>query len=436
MNIPDATDEAASDETDCIERVIEICVQWTQESPLVPIAVLRGIEVTLLNGRVSMTPVSLVCWGWLQAQMGDFEEADRFGKIGLHYARQGRGGKHDFRAIGLHHFYIDHWRRPIHESLEPFIQVFAGYWELGKIENVLWDTGTYLVTYYCTGLPLEPLSRDISKYAKLMLDYGHLMNLGNQVPFFQMVANLMGRSEDPLVLTGEYMDQEEKLAEWKRTDHQFVACFYYLFRMMLAYIFGDFELAGVMGGKMGNLYVEGPSPWVAYRFLFRGLTGFARYSTSRKRSHLGIGNTSIKQFEKWTKDGVINCRHMLLLLKAEKLAVLCKAHPKKVQIAYDEVISVTARLGFLDSHAIAIERLGVYFLAQEDTYNASNYLGRAREAYRRWGADGKVKQLQVKYQGLLDDDDTGAQGISSNLKGRARLGDYSKEVHQNLILPF
>jgi hypothetical protein len=330
--------------------------------------------------------------------MGNFEEAYRFGQIGLHYAHQGRGGKHDGRAIGLYHFFIDHWRRPIHESLEPCVHVLVKHWELGDIESVLSDTGVYLQMYYCTGLPLEPLSLDISKYATLLLDYGHLTSLSNLVCFFQMVANLMGRSVDPLVLTGEYMDQEERLTEWKRTKNQFAVYSYSFFHMMFAYIFGDFELAGVMAERMGNnLYLEIPSPLVAYRVLFRGLTSFARYTSSRKRRHFGMGNASIKQLEKWTKDGVINCRHMLLLLEAEKLAVLGTANPKKVQVAYDKVIAVTARLGFLHSHAIALERLGVYFLAREDNMGfASNYLGRAHDAYKSWGADGKVKQLQAE----------------------------------------
>jgi hypothetical protein len=60
MNIPDATDEAVGDELDCLERLVVLCNQSVRYKPLVPIAMLRVIEVTLVNGRVSMTASSLV----------------------------------------------------------------------------------------------------------------------------------------------------------------------------------------------------------------------------------------------------------------------------------------------------------------------------------------------------------------------------------------
>ncbi len=67
---------------------------------------------------------------------------------------------------------------------------------------------------------------------------------------------------------------------------------------------------------------------------------------------------------------------------------------------------------------------------------ASNYLGRAHNAYKSWGAD--VKQLQAEYQGLmLEEFSSQLQApVSSKLKGRARFEMYSKVARDSLSLPF
>ena len=72
--------------------------------------------------------------------------------------------------------------------------------------------------------------------------------------------------------------------------------------------------------------------------------------------------------------------------------------------------------GFVHNEAIANERAGCFYAARGFEKIATTYLRDARNCYLRWGAEGKVRQLEQLYPHLeadkrsrFDDHDTGAR---------------------------
>lgn len=133
--------------------------------------------------------------------------------------------------------------------------------------------------------------------------------------------------------------------------------------------------------------------------------------------------------QKWVRKGVINCRHMILLLQAETLSA-SSADSEVVRKSFDNAITMAGKLGFLHNQALGNERAGVYFLEQGDNVWASTYLSRARKLFREWGALAKLDQMDLKYRYLFESES--ASRPSCFLKAQPRLSMISKKAFEDL----
>jgi hypothetical protein len=145
-------------------------------------------------------------------------------------------------------------------------------------------------------------------------------------------------------------------------------------------------------------------------------TFFAIMTYSELYLHCGL------RLDAFFAGGSVNCHHIVALLRAEQVSVCCN-DPVVVQREYDEAIKRAGKLGFKHNQALANEKAGVYFLEQKDEEWASIYLTRAWEIYGRWGARGKVRQMELKYGDYGDLVTPRASGIrvSVAFRGRPRL---------------
>jgi predicted ATPase len=251
LSLPDTQNKTINDIAEFIERLGELALNSANPSPAyLALALLRLIQMTLKHGRFVYTSACFMAWGWFLASVGNFDEALRFGRLGLTAAEQGKGGHRDTRAVLVYYLQIYHWKLPYQEGLTPTSNALRALWDCGSIEYVFSDTVTYLRIYFCCGLCLKPLQTDIQKFVDILKDYGNSLYFANHVPFFQMVSNLMGTSNHMFVLSGEFMNQDDSVREWSKTGNEMALQQIYFHRMILAYIFNDLELAGQMSRKM------------------------------------------------------------------------------------------------------------------------------------------------------------------------------------------
>ena len=419
--------------TDFIERLFDVSLHSQHPHPeYTSLVLLTMIQLTLKQGRSTRTALSFVLWGWYLASLGEFEDALRFGTIGLKYAERGQGGIHDARARLLFHTYIHHWKFPYYKGVDPLSKAVKAYWDAGAVELVHIETLPYLSIYFCCGLRLGPLYADMQRFARLMKDYQQMHSLENCLPYFQMIANLMGMSDDPLVFTGEFMNETVDMKMWRQCKNERALQKLYFHRMMLAYYFGDVGVAWDMCQLLWSPRVEGPGLWLPYRHFFHGLTAFGKFQATQKRKFYRIGVSVIKQMKKWIHKGVVNCLHMLLLLLAEHLASE-SSDVTDVRSAYDDAIVSAAKLGFVSTQAMGNERAGAYCLAKGDTVWAATYLKRSCSLYKQWGATAKARHILQKYSSILD---ASSQSFEltpgGDLRARTQLDHMTTELHESL----
>src|SRR5262249_15741544 len=81
-----------------------------------------------------------------------------------------------------------------------------------------------------------------------------------------------------------------------------------------------------------------------------------------------------------------------------------EGRPLEAMDLYERAIASARANGFVHNEALAYELAARFYAARGLAEIANLYLGKARQGYVRWGADGKVRQLDQLYPGLRPDE--------------------------------
>eukprot|EP00978_Attheya_sp_CCMP212_P044476 scaffold311475_cov59-Attheya_sp.AAC.1 len=100
------------------------------------------------------------------------------------------------------------------------------------------------------GANLIPLERDIQMFTDEMVQYSIEAARSTLIVYHQSVLNLLGRSADPVKLTGEVMDEDAHIALMKEESNECAETAIYMNAVLLAYLFGDYDRAGEFVDKM------------------------------------------------------------------------------------------------------------------------------------------------------------------------------------------
>ena len=100
----------------------------------------------------------------------------------------------------------------------------------------------------------------------------------------------------------------------------------------------------------------------------------------------------------WAESCAENFADRKALLGAE-IARL-EGRPLEAQGLYEEAVRLARRHGFLHIEALASELAGQFHATHRLMTSADAYLRNARDCYERWGAHGKVRQLDGRYPHL------------------------------------
>lgn len=202
----------------------------------------------------------------------------------------------------------------------------------------------------------------------------------------------MGRSDDPLVLSGEAMDQEEMLRAADVDKNPPLRAQLQCHRLQLAVYYRDFKLAGKLVGLSSNIAAVNPANPIIWRTaLFEGVAAFELVRQKRlswKRTAL----KALSKIQKWVDTGNVNCVHILYLLRAEHAAMKKKA--QKARLFFDLAIVTAARNGFRNDKALACERCADWYrFTGDDDTRAKDYLQMAFNYYEEMHAFGKLDEM-------------------------------------------
>jgi len=403
ISIPEVDEERLNKVAGFLERLLELSFLGGDPEYFF-LAMLRFCRLMFERGRFPWTLSFFNGWGYARVVMGDLNEAFRFGSLALRLIPTSHV-QHDARMKVVFWSFIYQWRLPLRDGIEPFRTAIDELWEHGALDFIHQDAPVFYRVLFVCGERLDHVLSESVKFAELLADYKQEIQWNYTLPLLQAVANLQGKSLKPTILTGEYMDEDERKIVWKKSGNKQAVFQYQFFSMMLACHFNDYERAEKTIMKMQPLFEDGPDPLVQPRVLYAGLVYWARFKATQRSSfrrwiYMRKANAALRQLKNWADSGAVSCVPMHLLLVAESLSAKPGTAKGEVIAVYDKAIQGMRKLGVCHHEALANELAGAYLIGQSDPSSAAPFLVAAIKLYDRWGAVAKVEDVHARYGDL------------------------------------
>ncbi|CAJ1959581.1 unnamed protein product [Cylindrotheca closterium] len=273
--------------------------------------------------------------------------------------------------------------------------------QVGDIQMSLYSYMVFLKFEVVNGRSLRAASEETRENIRNI----KRMNRGWQVHLmsimFQAILNMLGQSEDPLVLKGEAMD-ETVLDDPAACDNLGDALRHGFKGIIFAFC-GNHQANAEETLEKIPFIVEATSG-NAIRLWFEIYVAIsclhcARSSDKRSSKYRRYGKQTSKKTKIWIAQGCPNLKQLDLLLDAE-LAVLDK-NPMKARRFYRASIEAGKKGYRVNDAGMASERLGEYLLSINDRDGAKEALVEAMELYSMWESDHKVESIRSKHEELI-----------------------------------
>ena len=377
--------------------VLTLPAMYTDEN-LHALNVSKAVNLSLERGA---TPVSFAAMGLIAgARFGHHDEAYRLGKMACEMVER-RGLKH-FGGRTYFNFAVQvPWTRPLKDGVDPAYRAFQMAKEHGQPTFAAHACRALINILLALGHPLDQLEREAEQALEFVLPFGFFLDRISAT--LALVRTLRGRTTKfGLLDDGRFT---ERAFEQRLTGHPtyaFLECYYWIRKLQARFFAGDYASAVDAADKAEKWYATS----VALALFLTEMADFHFYAAlSRAASCEPVGPSYAKQREAlqrherrlraWAAICPQNFEDRATLVGAEIARI--EGRPLDAMDLYERAIASARANEFVHNEALAYELAGRFYATRGFEVIANAYLREARSCYLRWGADGKVRQLETLY---------------------------------------
>ncbi|MEO8006718.1 MAG: ATP-binding protein, partial [Betaproteobacteria bacterium] len=218
------------------------------------------------------------------------------------------------------------------------------------------------------------------------------------------------------------------------------ACWYWIRKVQARFFASDYAPAIEASVKAEKLLWSCDYYFEAAEYHFYGALARAgaldSASGDARTEHLEALAGHRKRLAVWAENCPENFENRLALVDAEIARI--GGRDADAMRLYELAIRSARANGFVHNEAIAHELAGRFFLARDIETAGYAYLRNARNCYDRWGADGKVKQLDERYPNLRQERTAGSAVAIGEATGRFDVETVvkaSQTLSSEIVLP-
>jgi PAS domain S-box-containing protein len=220
----------------------------------------------------------------------------------------------------------------------------------------------------------------------------------------QVVKCLGGTTRLPASFEDDTFSESEFLEFARAADLATVTTFFHIAKQVACFTYGQYEEALEHATLAAPTMVTVSAlPVGATHHFYRALTLAAlhRHSPSAQKGELEAGLAhELKKLAHWAESCPENYqnRHALVAAEAARIA----GRDLEAMRLYDEAIRSARDNGIVANEALAFELAAEFYRERGHELIADTYLSQACARYARWGAHGKVRQLERKFPQLAE----------------------------------
>jgi PAS domain S-box-containing protein len=286
------------------------------------------------------------------------------------------------------------WTQPIETALSCLDGAISSAQETGEVVYACYSLEHRLTDLIARGDHLDEIWQESAKALAFVerIRFRHVRDILCSVQAF--VQSLRGPDAGAVEL-----DEAATEARLQEGGIAVVICFHWILQVQRHFLLGDPAAALECAAKAKPLLWSARCHiqfvnYCVYHSLALGAV-FDAASPERQEAILAELASNIQALERWAGSCAMTFSHKRLLLQGEQ-ARLEGRHVEAMRL-YESAARAAAENGFAPDEALANELAGRCCLAAGITHAAHAYLREARDGYRRWGAIGKVAQLDQRH---------------------------------------
>ncbi|HEY6796467.1 MAG TPA: AAA family ATPase [Kineosporiaceae bacterium] len=354
-----------------------------------PLFAAMGVNICLRNGHSAESSSIYNSYALGRAGVGDYQRAFDFSDLAIRLLSQVESLAARGIVLFRHGFFIHPWRQHLSTSL-PYLHqsesacreggnlLYAGYARFAAIETAI-ELGTSLDE-------IDQATRDAAELTRQARSDAVRDTLLVQ---HQFAACLKGMTREPGSLEDAAFSEANGVVGFAQWRHL-------VLKQVVSYIFGRYDVA-VEAGELASTALRGVVSLmlVATHHFFRALSlaalspdsGDARRATLRSALE-----EELRLHKQWADHcpPTFESRHALVAAEVARI----DGRELEAERRYEEAIRSAREHGFVNNEAVAYELAARFHRARGLDLVADTYLREARACYLRWGAAGKVRQLE------------------------------------------
>ncbi|EJM62822.1 trifunctional serine/threonine-protein kinase/ATP-binding protein/sensor histidine kinase [Pseudomonas sp. GM48] len=342
-------------------------------------------------------------------RFGDYQAGFRFGQLGCELVEQ-RGLKR-FEASTYLCFsnFAVRWMKPVEQCRDLLRRSFVAANRIGDLPYGAYAGNSLTSDSLFAG---EPLSEVLDE-AERGLVYARTVRFGLVTDFIgtQLALIRTLRGSTPIFGCfddGQFDESGTEIHLSSNPDLALAECWYWVRKLQACYLADDPGAAMQAAAKAQQLL------WTSYlffeeaEFYFYDALARARWCDSvpmdERAQHLIAMAADHRQLQIWAQQCPENFASRAALVDAEIARV--EGRMIEAELLYEQAIHSAQKSGFVHIEALANELASRFYAARGLGKVARVYLQDARYGYLRWGADGKVRQLEARYPLLRTEEQT------------------------------
>jgi len=367
---------------------------------VLPLFASKQVSLSIQYSNALVPPFAYALYGFILCRtVGDIDSGYEFGQLALRQLSRPDTQALKAKTLLSVNIFIIHWKKHFRETLQPFLEGYQSGLETGDLEFAAYCAEVYCLLCVLVGKELVELECKISMYSQVIRQLKQQAALTWTQMHHQVVLNLMGRSDNPICLVGEAYNEGNRLRQNETENNGTSIFFIYFYQLFLCYLFCEYSQA-VENSIMTAEYVHyvASSPPVPVYYFYSSLARLATYpgSNTQEREEI-LQEVAVNQekMQQWARYAPMNHLHKYHLVEAEKARVLGQWF--EAEELYEQAIQGAKDNDYLQEEALAYELAAKFYLARGREKFAQTYMKEAHYCYERWGASGKVKDLETRY---------------------------------------
>ncbi|MCP4131101.1 MAG: AAA family ATPase [bacterium] len=368
------------------------------------LGVVNTVRLSVKYGNSIYSPYSYAAFGMIYCGVfGNINAGYKYGELALNLVEKFNIKKTKSRVWCIVWSMVNHWKRPLRDSLQPLLEAYTAGLETGDLEFAALSINLYCLYLFNSGAELAGVEKEIAKYAETIRKLHQDTTLNYHLMLHQVILNVRGKSLDPCTLVGSSYDENEMLPLHKKTN-DLIALFNFYYNLLYLNYFFENNKEALKNAEFAKFYTvkQVSHPIVPIINFYDSLVRLALFSTEQKpvqKEFLRTVRRNQKKMKKWALHAPENYRHKYLLVEAEIARV--QGEKLKALDHYKSAAALAHENKFLREEALALELTAKFWLGLNEEKVAAAYMAEARNTYRMWGAKGKVKHLEEQYRLLL-----------------------------------